>query len=148
MDNLNIIIPWTFALLTLILSFFTAKSTAKTSILNINKTVLSENRQAWINTVRETISQYITVHTVLESPIEKNDKFFELLRELTYLHTKIILLLNPLEKESNELVIEVTKIAKPKNDRTEINANEVKSRILVLTQRILKKEWERVKSIN
>jgi len=74
--------------------------------------------------------------------------FFELYRELTYLQTKIILLLNPLEKESNELVIEVTKIAKPKNDRSEINANEVKSRILVLTQRILKKEWERVKSIN
>ena len=148
MNNLNIIIPWIFALLTLLLSFFTARSTAKTSLLNINKTVLSENRQVWINTVRETITQYITVHTLLENPIENGDNFFELYRELTYLQTKIILLLNPLEKESNELVIEVTKIAKPKNDRSEINANEVKSRILVLTQRILKKEWERVKSIN
>jgi len=147
MDNLSLIIPWIFALLTLILSFYTARKTAKTSILNINKTVLSENRQAWINTVRETISQYITVHTLLERNIG-NDIFFELFRELTYLHTKIILLLNPLENESKELIIEITKIAKPKSNRTEINANEVKSKILVLTQRILKTEWERVKSIN
>ncbi len=147
LSTLIIIVPWVFASLTLFLSYKNSKDVSKNAMLNINKTVLSENRQAWINTVRETISEYMKVHTALDNQ-STGEAATLLIDDLVYLQTKIILLLNPLEKESDELVKEIAKITKPADKRTDINTNAVKANILILTQGILKKEWERVKTIS
>ena len=145
--NLGQIVPWVFALLTLIISFWNSRKSEKNALLNINKTVLSENRQNWINLVREIVSQYLSVHTMLDAASLDKDKYQELTRELYYLQVKLVLLLNPNEKDSKKLAEQTFKIAKLKDKRPEINVSEVKAEILVLTQKILKKEWERVKAI-
>ncbi|MEN9906958.1 MAG: hypothetical protein RLZZ540_99 [Bacteroidota bacterium] len=144
---LVIVIPWVFAILTLFISFWTTKINSKNALLNINKTVLSENRQQWINNLRETVSEYIALHSLLEKETSDPITDIEHMKNLSLLQTKVILMLNPNEEDSLNLTVEMSKISKPKSQRPEINSSEVKAKILVLTQKILKTEWERVKKI-
>ncbi len=144
---LAIVVPWVFAFLTLVISFWSTRINSKNGLLNINKTVLSENRQKWINDLRESVSEYIAVHSLLEKGTSDPKSDIEQIKNLTFLQTKIMLMLNPNEESSLKLTEEMAKISKPKKDRTDIDATEVKAKIMVLTQKILKTEWERVKKI-
>jgi len=144
---LAIVVPWIFAFLTLIISFWSTKINSKNGLLNINKTVLSENRQKWINDLRESVSEYIAVHSLLEKGTSDAKSDIEQIKNLTFLQTKIMLMLNPNEEESKKLTVEMGKISKPQSKRTDINASEIKANIMVLTQKILKTEWERVKKV-
>jgi len=125
----------------------TIKTNSKIAILNVNKTVLSGNRQVWIHNLRDSVSEYIALHIALEQQVYDNEKQIDSLRELTLLQTKIALSLNPNEEDNENLVLEIFKITKPKSKRPEIDSSEVIAKIMVLTQKILKKEWERVKAI-
>lgn len=123
---------------------------------NISSSVVSKNRQEWINRLRNEISEFLKEiqHTPsayaadaidLSKAIEKHG--------LILSRVEIIrLLINPNEPDHQDLVRQV-KIASKKViesiNRKTGNAAElerISSNIVTTSQSILKREWERVKS--
>ena len=121
--------------------------------------VISKNRQDWINTLRSLISDYLGILGALnnidefvilklglksldairdESTRKTIEKHAILLRELRTVSSKIELLLNPIEEDSKKLI---QLLYDTEQDRT-TNQNK---EIIEISQKILKKEWERVK---
>jgi hypothetical protein len=119
--------------------------------------VISNNRQMWINTLRDTISEYqscvssISIlignknfHQVIDS-----NEFREGVARLEFLRSKIQLLINPNEADHVKLVeiiyVPIT------GCRTEEDLNRMtatREQLPKIVQKILKREWERVKKGN
>ena len=127
----------------------------------------SEFRQAWINTLRDDISKFLTeidriyklilVHKFDNNKEESSDKVILESVNLIGLKSKIELLINAKEQKHNQLIqilnktIQDTKKPKDLNGIEEYKeANKVKDenikKVTKISQKILKKEWERVKA--
>lgn len=126
-------------------------------------TVLSGNRQAWINTVRDTVAEIQALAlTVLGLYSAGRDLMETTARgeRLFYLQCKLELLLNPGEQDHRDLVECTTryilKVLEPimPEDRLlpgtadrlrDIDPHTEGQTMTELAQRILKQEWQRVK---
>jgi hypothetical protein len=113
--------------------------------MEFNKTVLSGNRQTWINDLRESVSKVLTKVLVLSA---KKDFTPEEYEELKFQLVKTELMLNETkDKEFIELLKEVEHcciyIASGEKKITELK--NYTDRIKNLTKQTLKTEWERVK---
>jgi hypothetical protein len=112
---------------------------------DFNKTVLSGNRQAWINDLRDCISKIISKLSTcsLRKTITRDEA-----EEIYYLITKVELMLNP-EKDTefiknlNDLHLAMYEITLARKDYSALKAFEDK--VKDSTQKTLKTEWERVK---
>lgn len=121
----------------------------------INASILSGNRQEWINTLRNEVSGFVSVISVLGAlragsykgvTSDEANKFG---REAVERKSKIELLLNPTESLHNELITAIegaVSIA----IHSELVPNAVEQRryidqILNKSKTILKQEWVRVK---
>jgi hypothetical protein len=116
--------------------------------LQARATAVSNNRQQWINSVREEVAGLLADVRALHSlPVvrvlseqEQSDKTALSLRLRLRLN-RLRLLLNPNEADHNELVRLISEAMKSgaskESDQDEIFAH---------CQRILKREWERVKA--
>ena len=125
--------------------------------------VISKNRQDWINTLRSLISDYlgilgnlkplerlVTIDSTLEVDKAKMlEKYTLSIRELITVSSKIELLLNPKEEDSKKLI----QLLRRSEENIRIHSSKEKKRdtpnlnkeIIEVSQKILKKEWERVK---
>jgi hypothetical protein len=113
----------------------------------------SEFRQAWINTLRDDISKFIgQVDSVTKLVlINKTSKYKEKTSsaiilgstEMREVQLKINLLINPKEYKHQDLVALLNAITE--NITTQTNNNENIVDLTTLSQKILKKEWDRVK---
>jgi len=125
----------------------------------IRVSVLSNNRQAWINQLRELIAEYLSitsfVHIIDWNNMQREDHNKNMKR-LIMIVSKVKLMLNPKEEDHvrllkflDELALGSAK-AKINEDRNknlemlQFNHNEVVN----LSQIILKREWERVKNVH
>lgn len=124
--------------------------------------VLSANRQRWLETLRDTIAELSSqvVGIVITKAGRKGawrDGFeaaasdpaiMQRVERVVYLQWRIRLLTNPANADHNELcaLIEATleNLRKPELNEPETRANI--ERITRLSQSILKREWERVKA--
>ena len=138
-----------------IVSFLIARQQFKT-------TVISANRQQWINNLRDCIADFQTkakialVETSLalrsETSIAANEKsHYEALKGMRFLVNKAALLLNPNEADHSELFLVMKQLEDQcvngdPNDRT--REERLQDLITLTGQRILKREWERVKRGN
>jgi hypothetical protein len=113
----------------------------------INSKVLSENRQLWINSLRERIA---TFTTLIKTPTPLTDDFAagmaaraERTRLISQLANEIALHINPNEDDHAELV----RLVRGAETRSGANPNPAPedAQIIELAQRILKREWQRVK---
>jgi hypothetical protein len=157
-------LPWISALvisiLTVIINYVISWSNRKTTLqavkLEINSTVLSANRQVWINTLRDLISDYLAkckIHKIkMDLRHSKKDEevidfINSTLEELYKLSGKIVLMLNSDEKESEKLILLLERFNTALFDDTVITqpAEYFQQEILNQTKIILKKEWIRVK---
>ena len=118
--------------------------------LNARSAVLSKNRQEWINTLRDELSFYISkVNMVLPKFVGGRDspEFSALLSDIALHQFKIKLLINPSEDDHQMLVDKVNEIAQYvfsfKGMPTDLN-----DELVAISQKILKREWERVKSMS
>lgn len=124
--------------------------------LDFNKTVLSGNRQTWINTLRDAISDYIAKSNSYRIKLDQikslgkkvaqntdNNDLTEILR----LETKIVLMLNSSEDDSKALIKSLGQYTTALFDDTTITQKPefYQQEIIDVTKIILKKEWERVK---
>lgn len=154
MENIQIVIPWVFALATLIFSFYSLKVNSKNADLDRKKVVLSGNRQEWINTLRNSIAELLSIHSATGLFIRhgfSNDmtEIKERLQEIAFLQHKIELLLNPNEKDSKllmEKIWQLNNVSKTTEEETDDAMYiTIQDEIVSITQKVLKTEWERVK---
>lgn len=127
------------------------KSQTTIAELNIRTQVLSANRQAWINTLRDEIAHYLSdLHTLqFEKSLghEMDQKNCSLALKNAYSRrNKIQLLINPKEEDHQQLVSMVYE-ALPCTSKTFEELNEVEARVIAIAQEILKREWIRVKAV-
>ena len=122
---------------------------------NIRSAVHSRNRQEWINTLRSKIAEFISLTVTLRIQYgvkpEPKENIFESGRELFLLGTQIELMLNPAETDHAELSGFLDKVSKGltelDNPQSEIAMLDAVGDMLPLAQRILKREWQRVKDL-
>ena len=128
---------------------------------NFNATVLSANRQRWIESLRETIAELISLFVaavvVKAGWKDKWDKglgliatdkaMLEKLARIVLLQWKIRLLINPTESDHRELYQSIETAFKrlQSEDSTDAETEADIESITRLSQAILKREWERVK---
>jgi len=135
-----------------IVSFLIAKQQFKA-------TVISANRQQWINSLRDCVADFQTKAKIalVETNLAMNDSTAvaanlknhdEALRGMRFLINKVILLLNPNEADHSELISLMKEIEDHcvKGDPNDHSKEErLQNSIAALGQKILKREWERVK---
>jgi F0F1-type ATP synthase membrane subunit b/b' len=125
--------------------------------------ILSRNRQDWINSLRNELSELISSantlvqnHALLSAlampdanaDSERKLIYSEITKERGILHrhkAKIELLLNPTEPHSIEIVKKMDELTNKVNDFTIMTVESITESIIELGQTVLKTEWERVK---
>ena len=127
--------------------------------LQFKATVISANRQQWINTLRDCIANFqaktkiISVESKLaaqnETSFAANTKNFdESIEEARILLNEVALLINPKEPDHKKLLSLMKELedlcinGSPFDDE---NHDRLQNEITSVGQKILKREWERVK---
>jgi len=118
-------------------------------------TVLSNNRQAWINTLRDQVSEFISICVLIhagEWSQRQEKEFDEKFERLVLVESKINLLINPKEDDHRRLVELLADARRTLGNRAKERDNQkydewktLYKQFVPLTQSILKREWERVK---
>jgi len=107
------------------------------------KSIIANNRQEWINSLRDEITSFLAV-VALIPPSQQLTQISEIEQKKLWLHNyKIQLLLNPNEKDHVELV---DKIKAEINNLISCNEETLISEIISISQKVLKREWDRVRS--
>jgi hypothetical protein len=170
--DINQSMPWIVAFfigsLSLIVNILVNKSQRKISIKNIenqteisrqviNKDILSKNRQEWINTLRDSVSQYLSSHELSKLIRQYDQKskstqpeYREEFKSWQSLYYKIKLLLNSNEENPKQLIELMTQLNLATDYSSmskEAEYERIKNEIIKVTQIILKEEWERVKKL-
>jgi P pilus assembly chaperone PapD len=118
----------------------------------IRASVVSNNRQQWIDNLRDTIADFLAKQLMVRSlsrQAHADESSIPRIEDVLRLVNKIELLVNPMEQDHAELVQLVCELGDAMNQEKEKNKSfdvdpHVK-RIVALSQAILKREWERVK---
>ena len=125
----------------------------------IKATVLSGNRQQWINTLRDCIADIQTNAKIAiveadlanheqTSAVANLDNHDEAMKKIHLIANKIALLINPYETDHSELLSSINKLkthcidGDPGDRKTE---ETLQASITTIGQKILKREWGRVK---
>lgn len=128
------------------------ESTLKVAKQQISADVVSRNRQAWINSLRDRISEFVALNSSfvirgLATPHANAELLQSQVERLFHCKNTILLLLNPNEEDHAELA-DLLNTVLPLFADVVSNQNLLRSReveIIEKTQPILKREWERVK---
>jgi hypothetical protein len=128
---------------------------------NFNATVLSANRQKWIETLRETLAELISLLITALVVKEKwkdnwhggrgaliaEPALLDKVQRMVLVQTKIRLLLNPNEADHQRLyqVLDTTRMRLQSEESQETETEADIEAITKLAQAILKREWMRVK---
>jgi hypothetical protein len=114
--------------------------------------VLSANRQAWINNLRDCIAEYqslvdgILLHEQREKMSAETRA--EKLARLDFVWAKIQLLINPTEQDHQKLAENIRKLSVIVIGGVSVDHIELPSlqkNLTTVAQQVLKREWERVK---
>lgn len=118
----------------------------------IRASVVSSNRQKWIDQLRDRLSELITGIRFLnlrrQSKNISEKEFVDKFNELFLLETRINLLLNPNEGDHKELSGKIRKAIEKifeEKESDEPHVVKLTNEVMNLSQGILKREWERVK---
>jgi peptidoglycan hydrolase CwlO-like protein len=112
----------------------------------ITNTGITQFRQQWINSLRDTLSNFISLaeYTNVQQDQEKIKEAF---KEITAAEFKIELLLNPLEEDHKKLTEKMREIRDliyypQDNDTLDFHIAE----LLDISKKVLKREWNVVKT--
>jgi len=114
-------------------------------ILITNQAKVSEFRQQWINALREDIAALIT-HTLILHAANAEDDTNESYLQIHQTTARTILRLNPEEDASKEVVAAINEVRAANHRATDFaEMNQRINELTVAVQKVLKKEWKRVK---
>jgi hypothetical protein len=125
----------------------------RTATRQIRANVISVNRQAWIDKLRDELAELFELLTwrLLQRPGTSSGQ--EGLRyeaekrsRIRLLTNKVRLRLNPLESDSQSLVDLLTRLSLAAGRGEESDFDELLGKAVTTAQTILKREWTRVKS--
>ena len=125
-----------------LIQLFIAKS-------QIRATVLSANRQRWIDELRQLLAEFVTLagelNAIRQMKMYDGQSTIDKTSKMQLCKTKITLMLNPNEEDHQKLLELLRDAARgihasEDEDKTNIPA------IIALSQSILKREWVRVKA--
>jgi hypothetical protein len=118
--------------------------------------VLSANRQAWINSLRELLAECMSTGALIhlaDWSTRPQAEFEQKMERLSFLISKIRLMLNPKEDDHERLTELLGHLMKSCGGRRGTDAKdrtagaEVVRELVPLSQTVLKREWERVKRV-
>lgn len=116
-------------------------------------TVLSANRQAWINTLRDLIAECMAISGfihIADWSDRKQSEFDEKMERFALVVAKIRLMLNPNEqdhKRLSEMLGQLMNSMRSLNEKDPVKGAQLMKDFVPLSQTILKREWERVKRV-
>jgi hypothetical protein len=116
-------------------------------------TVLSANRQAWINTLRDLLAECMAISGfihIADWSERKQSEFDERMERFALVVSKIRLMLNPNEQDHqrlNEMLGELMKSMRSLKEKDTVKGAQLMRDFVPLSQTILKREWERVKRV-
>ncbi len=135
--------------------------TLKVARRQFNATVLSTNRQKWIETLRDMVAELISLlvsSLVVKSswqskwdkgrgPLREDVALLDKLERIVLADSKIRLLLNPTRADHRELSKTIDSAIKRLKDEESLDSDTEHDieRITTLAQAVLKREWQRVK---
>jgi hypothetical protein len=132
------------ALIALLSAVFTVWNTGRT----IRATVVSTNRQKWIDSVRDDLALFLRLSSINHMhhwsetpPADLIEEMQAARKEMHLLSLRILLKLNPAEKEHVQfigMIEELRTTSRPQRD-------ELPDRLARAGQDIFKAEWERIK---
>lgn len=116
-------------------------------------TVLSANRQTWINSLRDAIAEFVSVASLV-SMIGDKALLHARLERMFLIEAKVRLLLNPKEVDHQQLVAAMYAMRQAAGDTIQLKSSENQDKLAAATgavvpiaQAVLKREWERVKKV-
>lgn len=119
-----------------------------------NVSVISTNRQAWINALRDSVAEYLSIANyvhVADWRERPESEYNEKMDRLSFLLSKIRLMLNPNEDDHKNLAKSLSGFAmlcaNARDEKDKDKWHLAHNDSLALTQAILKREWERVKRV-
>lgn len=134
-----------------------AKNSFKESLDNqqliSNREIITKSRQEWINTLRDELAEFLSIlHNIdikldaeKRNPVDKDLR--HLLSKSELKAAKIKLLINPNEEDHQELV-KLVEDATSNLGEDDDYLLKMNNKIISKSQDILKREWNRVKSLN
>ena len=118
----------------------------------IRSSVVSTNRHTWINTLRDTLAEYLSKQAMarnLNRQKYADECSIKRIEEIIRLHQKIELMINPNEKDHAELVELISAMTNTMNrtngTNEDLDIDSYNDQIVALSQKIFKREWDRVK---
>ena len=115
--------------------------------------VLSANRQAWINTLRDLLAECMAISGfihIADWSERKQSEFDEKMERFALVVSKIRLMLNPSEQDHQrltEMLSELMKSMRSLKEKDPVKGAQLMRDFVPLSQTILKREWERVKRV-
>lgn len=124
-----------------------ARTALEPSRQQVHGSVVSANRQKWIDALRDDIAEFLTESDGVRARLQDNPIVDQDIRErgrkLTLLFNRIRLRLNPHENDHSDLLELLEKLLRYDNIKLGLPLEDEAAR---LAQQILKREWRRVKS--
>jgi len=124
-----------------------ARTLLETSRQQVHGSVVSANRQKWIDALREDIAQFITEADGARARLADNPIVDLDIRQrgarMTFLFNRVRLRLNPDEEDHSQLLEILEKLLDWKHLKA---GRPLEDKVASIAQRILKREWRRVKS--
>ena len=123
-------------------------STAQISsaLLTSNKQIIAPMRQAWINDLRELLSEILSsaLHYYVAGYEDRTDQEYQ---RVTHLEHKIKLMLNPKEEDHQRLEEKIRNLIESIEQHPKFSDNfpDIHQEIVSLSRQVLKREWNRVK---
>ena len=123
----------------------------------IRASVISTNRQAWINSLREAIASFLAKEAIarnLNRLSHADSSSLGRIEEITRLKWHISLLINPQEEDHSRLDSLLDKLTNtinnnnPDSQDVDANIDDLRQEVIKLSQTIFKREWKRVKRGN
>lgn len=142
-------------------SYKVAKNQQNNSIKLANKQVVAPMRQVWINNLREQISEFLSLSLwfyasgmhdhnvnsqVTDEESELDNQNLKTDRRLSFLQTKIELMLNPIEEDHAALIKHLNNCKNMAFSDRKSEFPQTHKAASAQCSKILKREWERVKN--
>jgi hypothetical protein len=110
----------------------------------VRANVVSANRQKWIDTLRDALSEFSGIHLVAFNTRNLQDT--DISTKIFSLQSKILLLTNSNEADHIQLNEIIRKMVNSSPNDPEVDVWKLHEEMISVAQRILKTEWIRVRS--
>ena len=121
-------------------------SQTSAALVTSNKQIIAPMRQAWINNLRDLLSELLSsaLHYYVSGYEDRSDQEYQ---RVTLLEYKVRLMLNPKEKDHQRLEERIRNLIASIERHPEFvnDFPDLHDEIVSLSRQVLKREWDRVK---